>query len=100
MKHLVLGTLAMALFVMTASGQVAQRQKNQNARIKEGVQSGELTKKEAAKLRHKQADLHREIQKDRRDGSGLTPAERAKIDRKQDKLSRDIAKEKHDKQSR
>ena len=100
MKRLLIGLLAGSILVMQAGAQVASRQKAQNARINEGVRSGELTKKEAAKLKRKEAALHREIRQDRKDGPGLTPAERAKIDHKQDKLSREIAKDKHDAQKR
>ena len=100
MKHLVLVTLAVGLWVTAVGAQVAQREKAQNARINEGIRSGELTRAEAAKLKRKEAALHREIKNDRRDGRGLSAAERAKIDRKQDRLSRDIAKQKHDRQDR
>ena len=79
---------------------VANRQKNQQQRIKKGVEDGSLNKREAARLERKEAKLHREIQKDRADGPGLTPKERAKIERKQDKLSREIYREKHDNQTR
>ena len=62
--------------------------------------AGNSPKKEALKLEKKQAQLHREIKKERKDGGGLTAKERAKIHKKQDKLSRQIAKEKHDDQKR
>ena len=48
----------------------------------------------------KEAELHRKIKKDRKDGEGLTAKERAKIHQKQNKLSRQIAKQKHDDQKR
>ena len=77
---------------------IKKREKRQQKRINEGVESGELTKKEALKLEKKEAELHRKIKKDRKDGGGLTGKERAKIHQKQNKLSRQIAKQKHDKQ--
>ena len=79
---------------------IKKREKRQQERINDGVKDGELTKKEALKLEKKEAQLHREIKKDRKDGGGLTKKERAKIHAKQDKLSRQIAKQKHDKQKR
>lgn len=79
---------------------IKQREKRQQERIDNGVESGDLTKKEAAKLKAQEAKLHREIKRDRKDGGGLTKKERAKIDAKQDRLSRRIAKQKHDKQKR
>ena len=91
------------MFLVVVAGfadNVKEREKRQQQRIDDGVSDGELTKKEALKLEKKEAKLHREIQKDRRDGKGLTKKERAKIHAKQDKLSRQIAKQKHDKQKR
>ena len=88
------GALVMAAFGDTP----AKRQRAQQKRINQGVNSGELTNKEAIKLERREAKLNREIRKDRADGGGLTAKERAKIDRKQDKLSEKIAKEKHDNQ--
>ena len=79
---------------------IKQREKRQQKRINRGVQSGELTKKEALKIEKKEAQLPRQIKKDRSDGGGLTVKERAKIHKKQDKLSRRLAKEKHDDQKR
>jgi hypothetical protein len=81
-----------------AADRPAQRQKNQQARIKEGVESGELTKGEARRIQQRERQLHREVKRDRADGPGLTPAERAKIEAQQDALSAKIAKEKHDAQ--
>ena len=90
------GALAMAAF----GDAPAKRQRVHQKRINEGVNSGELTKREAVKLDRREAKLHREIRRDRADGGGLTAKERAKIDRKQDNLSEKIAKEKHDNQKR
>lgn len=79
---------------------IVQRQHRQQARINQGVRSGELTRREAAELRAKEARLNRQIQRDRVDGGGLTAKERNKIDKLQDALSREITREKHDGQSR
>ena len=79
-------------------GPIRQRQKNQQKRIGEGIESGQITPREGAKLEKKEAELNREIRRDRKDGKGLTPRERRKINKQQDKLSREIYKEKHDEQ--
>lgn len=100
MKKIFVAVALAGVLSIGASAQVAERQVNQQKRIKQGVKSGELTKKEARKLERKEAQLHREIVKDRADGPGLTPRERAKIDAKQDKMSRQIYKQKHDAQDR
>lgn len=75
---------------------IRQRQKNQQKRIGEGVEKGQLSPAEAAKIEKQEAELNREIRHDRKDGGGLSPKERRKINRQQDKLSREIYKEKHD----
>jgi hypothetical protein len=99
-KFYLAALIAGALVVPGAFGdRPAGRQKAQQKRIGEGVESGQLTKKETLKLEQREAKLHREIRKDRADGGGLTAKERAKIEHKQDKLSEKIYKEKHDKQT-
>jgi hypothetical protein len=77
---------------------IRQRQRTQQKRIGTGVESGQLTAREAARLERKEARLNREIRKDRKDGGGLTARERRKINRRQDRMSRDIYRQKHDKQ--
>ena len=102
MKRL-LTLVTIGMFVVSGAAfadQAKKREKRQQQRINEGVKSGELTKKETLKIEKKEAQLHREIKKDRKDGGGLTPKERAKIDAKQDKLSKKIYKQKHDDQKR
>lgn len=100
MKHFL--TAALAIFALTAPAAVAQRieerKDRQNERIIEGRKSGELTKKEAARIKARQQKLNKQIREDRRDGGGLSPAERAKIEKRQDNIGKDIYKEKHDAQ--
>ena len=95
--------VTLGMFVVSGAAfaeKVKKREKRQQNRIEEGVASGDLTKKETLKLEAKEAKLHREIKRDRKDGGRLTLKERAKIDAKQDKLSKQIYKEKHDDQKR
>ncbi len=105
MKALHVVTIAVSLFVAgTAFAQtntpvVTERQGNQQARINEGVKSGELTRREAAKLRAEQRAIRAEKRMAKADGV-VTPAERAKIRRDQNRASRDIARQKHDAQKR
>jgi hypothetical protein len=102
MKPLLLAvTFALAL---GSTGSLAQRIDNrkdrQAARTNQGIRSGELTDKEAARLKARQANLNRKIRQDRQDGPGLTPAERARIEQRQDQISRDIARQKNDGQKK
>lgn len=86
-----------ALAAPAAMGQrIEERKERQKARIKEGKESGELTKKEAARIKARERNLNRQIREDRKDGGGLTAAERAKIERRQDNISEDLYKQKHD----
>ncbi len=103
-RKAVSAVLSVGLFAAVAAAQappnIKARQGKQDARIKAGRKSGELTKKEAARLEAKDAALDAKIRRDRKDGGGLTAKERAKIEKLQDKQSKDIAKQKHDAQKK
>jgi hypothetical protein len=75
------------------------RRDNQEARIDQGVKSGELTKKEAAKLRDAQDALDDKKKKFEADGR-LTMREKMTLRREQDALSAKIFKKKHDNDDR
>ena len=71
------------------------RQATQQGRIAEGVQSGEISRPEEAKLRAQQRHINRSKKQAKADGV-VTPAERGQINRKQNRASRNIAVEKKD----
>jgi hypothetical protein len=101
MKRLSMAVLAMVLGVSAATGaaEVDRRERRQQERIAQGVQSGQLTPGETARLERKEARIHREIERDRAaNGGTLTPAERRRINRQQNRVSRQIYREKHDPQ--
>ena len=75
---------------------ITKRQINQQARIKQGVKSGELTKGETRKLEKEQAKIQHDKKKAKSDGK-VTPQERRKITREQNKASRDIKRLKNNK---
>lgn len=78
-----------------------QRQADLERRIDRGVRSGELTRREAVRLREDFRDLQRlEAHYRRTDGGRLTPGERADLDRRYDRLSQRVYAEKHDEQVR
>ncbi len=98
-----IAAVVMTAFTLPAAAQtgtplVDKRQANQEARIQQGVQSGQLTPKETAKLEKGQAKVQAAENKAKADGV-VTPKERAKLAKKQDKQSKKIYKEKHDKQT-
>jgi hypothetical protein len=81
------------------AAEVDRRERRQQERIAEGVDSGQLTPHETARLERKEARIDREIKRDRAaNGGTLTPAERRKINREQNRVSRQIYREKHDAQ--
>ena len=79
---------------------VNKQQHNQHGRIKQGVKSGELTRKEGAKLAKEQRQINRTEKRMRADGGGLSAAERARLDNMQDRQSKAIHHQKHDGQDR
>ena len=76
---------------------VDKRQDNQQQRIDQGVQSGTLNEKEAARLQKGQQRVQKMEDKAMADGK-MTMKERARIEKAQDRQSARIYREKHDKQ--
>lgn len=76
--------------------EVGQRKENQQDRIANGVQSGQLTAGETANLEKKEAAINKETAADRAaNGGKLTAAEKAQINRQQNRLSNQIYRDKH-----
>jgi hypothetical protein len=89
---LVLGsTLASA---QTATPRVTKRQLRQQARIEQGVKSGELTAGETKRLELQQAKIQADKRRAKADGV-VTPAERVRLAREQNRASRTIYRLKH-----
>jgi len=80
-----------------ATPKIDKRQTEQQQRIGQGVQSGQLTKREAARLEKGQAKVQRMETRAKADGV-VTAKERKQIAHEQNKQSRRIAAEKHDRQ--
>lgn len=76
----------------------AERDVKQQQRIEQGLQSGQLSTHEAAKLEHDEAKVDAAQAKALKDGK-LTRAERKHIGAMQDRTSRAIDAEKHDAQT-
>jgi hypothetical protein len=75
------------------------RQVNQQARIREGRKSGELTRAELKRLEREQKKIQIEKRMAQADGK-VTPAEKRFLRREQNRAGRHIAKQKNDLQSR
>ena len=77
-------------------GTAGQRKANQQARIAQGVKSGELTAHESSHLEAREASVNKEERKMRvADGGKLTAADRAALNNRQNKISNSIYKDKH-----
>ena len=107
-KSLIL-TAAMAGLMMPAAAQttpaaapatINQRKENQQDRIANGIQSGELTAGETRNLEKKEATINHEERDMRKlDNGHLTAADRATLNQQQNTVSKDIYKQKHDAQT-
>lgn len=98
-RHLLAAAAALTLLASAAHAQspaasAVQRNVNQQTRIEQGLQSGALSTKEAARLEREQAAVSRAEARTARDGT-LTPAEQARVNALQNKASADIAAAKH-----
>ncbi len=75
---------------------VNQRKDNQQDRIANGVDSGQLTAGETKNLEGREANLNREVKDDRSADNGkLTQQEHQQINRQQNHLSNSIYQDKH-----
>ena len=75
---------------------IAQRKENQQDRIANGVQSGQLTAGETANLEKKEAIINKETAADRAaNGGKLTAAEKQQVNQQQNKVSKQIYADKH-----
>lgn len=92
-----LATTATLAQVIVPARPTAQR--NERARIRQGVATGELTRPEAARLRGREAGITAEKRAARADGV-VTPGERHDIRRTERSASRAIYRQKHDAQVR
>src|SRR5262245_49793114 len=82
------------------AGTIDGREQHQRERIRQGVRSGELNHREAARLRGEQAGLRAEERRYRATGGGLSGWERRDLRRDLKRSSRAIYRQKHDGQSR
>jgi uncharacterized membrane protein YebE (DUF533 family) len=107
MKTVRVMCLTLTIAALTATASVAQtttpridhRQVRQEARIHQGVRSGELTKRETMRLQAGERHIQRMKMRAKADGV-VTPTERARIGRAQNRESRRIYRLKHNDTSR
>jgi len=75
------------------------RQQNQQSRIRQGIQSGELTRREAARLKAQEQRIRANERRAKADGT-VSAAERARLEKELARASQNIQEQKHDEQDR
>ncbi len=79
-----------------AISRVNAREANQQARIGNGVKSGQLTPHETKNLEKREGHINQEVRNDRQaNGGRLTPQERQQVNHQQNNASRAIYEDKH-----
>jgi hypothetical protein len=91
-----IGTAASA---QTHTPEITKRQENQQARIAQGVKSGQLTAKETEHLEAREAKIQHDKRVAKSDGK-VTHAEREKLRHEENRTSKAIYRQKHDAQHR
>ena len=78
------------------NSEVGQRQKNQQARIAQGIKSGQMTAGEAAKAENQQKGINQQVAADRKaNGGKLTTGEKKQVNNEQNAASKNIYNKKH-----
>jgi hypothetical protein len=102
MRNLAVGTASLVFSIAALAqvapppGTAAQRKADQQARIAQGVKSGQLTAHETANLEARESSVNHEERAMRAENGGkLTAADRAALNRRQNHISNSIYKDKH-----
>src|ERR1700723_1200125 len=78
-----------------AMSRVGERANNQQARIANGVKSGQMTAGETAHVEKNEQHINQQVHADRQaNGGKLTPAEKKQVNHEQNKTSKEIHKDK------
>jgi hypothetical protein len=106
MRTFIVVTLALGLGPLALTGcesgrrgrnlDIAERQDVQREHIREGVREGELTPREAQRLRERSAGVAEQRRDAREDDGRVDARERRQIRREQNQLGDDIYRQRHD----
>jgi hypothetical protein len=101
MKKSIIAAVIATTFTLPAyalaqsSPRIDKRQENEENRIKDGIDSGQVNQKEARRLRKGQEHIQNMEDKARSDGK-VTKKEKARIEGAQDEQSKRIYRDRHD----
>lgn len=98
-KFLALLTILFCLGLTSVDAQTVKAPRHERQRIKQGVKSGELTRRETRTLAVQQKDIHQDKKEARADGH-VTGAERKHIRKDERKANRSIYRKKHNARDR
>ena len=91
---ILVGTLILGTVSIAMAGPFTWRETRQQARIYQGVDSGQITRGEYQCLEQEQGRIEANRQRARADGT-LSPGEACRLTREQNRASRDIWRAKH-----
>ena len=91
---LLVGTLILGTVTIAMAGPFTWRETRQQARIYQGVDSGQITSREYQRLEREQGRIEAHRQRVWSDGT-LTPGEAYRLTREQNRASRSIWRTKH-----
>jgi hypothetical protein len=94
----VLSAASLPAFALDSTPRIDQRQANQEQRIEQGIRSGQISRREAQRLREGQRQIRRMERQALADGR-ITPREAARIEQAQDAQGRLIREERRDQHS-
>jgi hypothetical protein len=92
---LMLGGAGFAQAQEQGAAVATQRDADQQQRIEQGLQSGQLNTREAGQLERQEQHIDRQEAHDLKQGGALSPQEKNRINREQNQVSRNIANDKH-----
>jgi hypothetical protein len=91
---ILVGTLILGTVTIAMAGPFTWRESRQQARIYQGVDTGQITTREYQRLEREQGRIEAHRQRAWSDGV-LTPGEACRLTREQNRTSRDIWRAKH-----
>src|SRR5579862_5563437 len=93
-KLIAMSVLTSAAWAQTTADKDQQRDVNQQERIEQGLQSGQLSTKEAGSLERQEQHVDNMEAHDLKNGS-ISPAEQARLNSAQNRVSNQIYADKH-----
>ncbi len=98
-KFFLIAAILFGMDISSANAQLRKHSQHQKHRIRQGVKSGELTKKETKNLIEERKEIHQDVKLAKSDGK-ITPNERKIIRKEKRQQSHAIYRKKHNNRDR